>query len=218
MTFSKSYGAESLFLAGADKAKSEGYYYLGYITPFQGSHLGNGYVSRSWIDYNNYNYTSSNRNIDANVKGISYTLGYQQKIDNTLTIAGYAGAIFHNTDLSPDDAGNKNKGSDLNPLIIVEAEKKISSFSTFNINASFEPNADAYWSRIRFGYGDGNLKTGPEFTLQGDPTYDAKKITWFINGIETSKDSTLGAKVGFASTNNDPYSGFIGIEFTKILK
>jgi hypothetical protein len=218
VTFTKSYSADSIMLAGADKAKGEGYYYLGYIAPFQGSSLGNGYVSRTWIDYNNYNYSSSNRNIDASVKGVSYTLGYQNKLDNTLTVAGYLGAIFHNTSLSPDDTGNKNRGSDLNPLILAEAEKKLTSFSTFNINGSFEPSADAYWSRIRLGFGNGSLKTGPEFTLQGDPTYESKKIGWFVNGVEMGKDLNFGAKLGFNSTNNGAYTGFIGIEFTKVLK
>lgn len=218
LTFAKSYGADSIILAGADKAKAEGYYYLGYITPFQGSSLGNGYVSRTWIDYNNYNYDSSNRNINASVKGISYTLGYQKKLDSTLVVASYVGAIFHDTNLSPDDTGNKSRGSDLNLLILAEAEKKLSNFSTFNINGSFEPGADTYWSRIRLGFGEGNLKTGPEFTLQGDPTYDSKKIGWFVSGVEMGKDLNFGAKVGFNSTNDGAYTGFVGIEFTKVLK
>lgn len=208
---------ESILLFGAEKEKEAGYYYLGHVAPLQDSKLGNGYVQRFWLDYNNFNYDLNSSNIDAKAKGISYALGYQGLLDNSFSYAGFIGAGFRNTDLSPNDPGNKSEGSKLNAMLIIEAEKKFTNFYKLNFYASSEPNVDSYWSRLKFSFGD-HIKIGPEFTMQGDPSYDTKKIALFVSDIDISKETKMGLKIGQSKTNGLEREAFIGIEFVKILK
>lgn len=208
---------ESILLFGAEKEKEAGYYYLGQLAPLQGSKLGNGYVHRLWLDYNNFNYDLNSTNVDAKAKGISYALGYQGLVDNSFSYAGFIGAGFRNTDLSPNDPGNKSEGSKLNAMLLVEAEKKFTNSYKLNFYASSEPNVESYWSRLKLSFGD-HIKIGPEFTIQGDPSYDTRKIALFVSDIDISNETKMGLKIGQSKTNGSGHEAFIGIEFVKVLK
>ncbi|NBN88335.1 MAG: cellulose biosynthesis protein BcsS [Candidatus Fonsibacter lacus] len=208
---------ESIILFGVEKEKEAGYYYLGHIAPLQNSKLGAGYVQRFWLDYNNFNYNLTTSNIDAKAKGVSYALGYQNSLNNNFSYAGFIGAGIRNTDLSPNDPGNKSEGTKINPMIIIEAEQKFNNFYKLNFNASSEPNVESYWSRLRFSFGE-TIKVGPEFTMQGDPSYDTKKMALFISDIEIGNEIKMGAKIGQSKTNGSGHEAFIGIEFVKLLK
>jgi len=208
---------ESILLFGVEREKEAGYYYLGNISPLKGSTLGNGYVQRLWLDYNNFNYNLNSTTIDAKAKGLSYAIGYQGSFDKSFSYAGFIGVGVRNTDLSPNDPGNQSEGTEVNPMLIVEAEKKFTDFYKLNFNASTEPSAESYWSRLRFSFGD-SIKMGPELTMQGDPSYDTKKIALFISDIEFGKDIKIGAKIGESKTNGSGNQAFIGIEIIKILK
>jgi len=187
---------ESIILFGAEKEREAGYYYLGHIAPLENSKLGAGYVQRYWLDYNNFNYNLTTSNIDAKAKGASYALGYQNSLNNNFSYAGFIGAGIRNTTLSPNDPGNKSEGTKINPMIIVELEQKFNNFYKLNFNASSEP----------------------EFTIQGDPSYDTKKMALFISDIEIGNEIKMGAKIGQSKSNGSGHEAFIGIEFVKLLK
>jgi hypothetical protein len=205
--------ATDLILSGADTSKNSSYYYLGYITPLEGSELGKGFVNRFWLDYISYDYASGSNTVQASAPGISYSIGFQKTLDK-LSFGAFLGAEIRRTELSPIDYSNEAEGTKINPLISVEAQNKFSSFSVINFNASLKPNNMGYWTRVSLGFGD-KFKTGPEVSIQGDSTYQTNKYGWFISGIDIGNQISIGGKLGMTKTDNTSYLPYIGLNLGK---
>ncbi len=212
---SLAYAADSLLLTGAESASgSSSYYYVGYLTPLEGSQIGAGFVQRFWGDYLTYAYGVGSDAVKAKAPGASYALGYQAH--NDVASGGvFVGIDGRRTTLSPDDLSSKARGSQLSPVISLEGTYKVSPVLV-SINTSYLTDTRAYWARVRLLSGT-VIKFGPELSNQGDPTYHTRKIGLYVGDLSLSQEIKIGAKMGksYTGQSSDTY---IGIELVKLVK
>lgn len=192
----------------------EGYrdnYYLGggLLIPFPGSHLGQGWVQRYWLDTFTYTYEAGPRSIDSSVWGAEAMLGYQASRPG-LSGAVYAGVRYSNAHLSPDDPGAALRGQQLFPKGQVEGEAMLSQNWRANAIAAYTLVLDGYWTRLRLLRGIGGTHLlGPEVIAQGDPDYSALKLGLVLGGIALTPKVFLNIKGGYRwqSGADSPYLG-----------
>jgi hypothetical protein len=204
----------SLALTGFESAKNNGYYYVGFLNAFEGSRLGNGYVQRFWVDYLTYQYNNGAADINAKAPGLSYSLGYQ-KSTNTQSWGAYLGLQGRKTNLMPDDPGNDSRGNHGSLVIALEGKQKLVDNLAVELMGNYAPNT-GYWSRARIPFGS-TVKTGPEYAIQGNPSYQNQKVGWFISDIDLGSGFKTGAKAGYSRNNGLGGSMYFGLDLTKYI-
>lgn len=206
--------SDSLVLTGIESSKNNSYYYLGYINSLNDSKLGNGYIQRLWVDYLTYEYSNGTSDINAYAPGISYSLGYQ-KTKEKYAWGGYIGIQARNTNLSPDDPGNKLRGNRGSIVVAVDGKHQVIDQLFVELMGNYAPDT-GYWSRARIPFGIA-MKTGPEYSIQGNPNYQNQKIGWFISDIDIGERFKGGIKTGYSKNNGLGGSIYLGLEINKYL-
>lgn len=210
---------ELLLLGGAEGgvAKSYNYYsYLGALAPLVGGNLGTGFQQRYWVDLYGYNYPAGSSTVDVSAFGLEAALGYHKQGEH-VSAGGFAGVRYSNATLSPDDKGNRSRGSNINLKLQAEAEGRISDDFTLGAMGSYIVGLDSYWTRGRVSYKlHDQLNTGPEIVTQGDPSYYAWKWGWFVTGFEPMPRSNLGFKAGLMTTKSKDTGGYFGVDFARL--
>ena len=204
----------SLALTGFESAKNNGYYYVGFLNAFEGSRLGNGYVQRFWADYLTYQYNNGTSDVNAKAPGLAYSLGYQ-KTTNTQSWGAYLGIQGRKTNLSPDDPGNDSRGNRGSVVIALEGKQKLDDLVAAELMGNYAPNT-GYWGRARIPIGS-TIKTGPEYAIQGNPSYQNQKVGWFVSDIDLGSGFKTGAKFGYSKNNGLGGSMYFGLDLTKYI-
>lgn len=206
--------SDSIALTGFESAKNNGYYYLGFLNAFDGSRLGNGYVQRFWVDYLTYQYSNGSADINAKAPGLAYSLGYQKTTDQ-YNWGAYLGIQGRRTNLTPDDPGNDSRGNRGAAVVAIEGRYKPTDFIAAELMANYAANT-GYWSRARIPIGT-QVKTGPEYSIQGNPSYQNQKIGWFVSDIDLGSGFKTGGKVGYSKNNGLGGSIYFGLELSKYI-
>lgn len=204
----------SLALTGFESAKNNGYYYVGFLNAFEGSRLGNGYVQRFWADYLTYQYNNGTSDVNAKAPGIAYSLGYQKSTE-TQSWGAYLGVQGRKTNLSPDDPGNDSRGNRGSVVVALEGRQKLHEAFAVELMGNYAPNT-GYWSRARLPIGT-SIKTGPEYAVQGNPSYQNQKVGWFVSDIDLGSGFKTGGKLGFSRNNGMGGSLYFGLDLTKYI-
>lgn len=212
--FSSVAGAQQgLGLAGFEIANHNSYLYLGGIRSASAL-LGNGLAYRAWLDAGTYRYEKSGSQIDARYWRASAAAGYQNAGERGWW-AGYLGAGYQQTSLSPDDPGNASRGGKINPFLQLEGETQLAPDLTANLASSYTFGREAYWLRGRiFKSLDASRRVGAEMILHGDADYQATQVGGLFVVPFDRKVMTIikaGVRTG-SGTSSTPYGG---IEFTK---
>ena len=215
-TFSQ-YGkaADSLTLTGFESAKNNGYYYLGFLNAFDGSRLGNGFVQRFWADYLTYQYNNGSADINAKAPGLAYSIGFQNTTD-MYSWGGYLGIQGRRTNLVPDDPGNDSRGNRGAAVGAIEGRYRLESNLAAELMANYAANT-GYWSRARILVGS-TFKSGPEYSIQGNPNYQNQKVGWFISDIDLGSGFKTGGKIGYSKNNGMSGSLYFGLELSKYIE
>ncbi|HJV66749.1 MAG TPA: cellulose biosynthesis protein BcsS [Geomonas sp.] len=205
-------GAEG---GGGGGTSTENYYtYLGVVTPLLDKAFGPGFMQKYKVDFLGYSYPVNNQDITATGVGVEASLGYQFGGEHGWG-GGYAGARYSHTWLSPDDPKSEVRGSQLRPLVQLEGERILNEDWKLNGLGSYLFISDAYWARGRVMYrAFDKVYTGPEFTAQGDPSYNAWSGGWFITGFRPAAKSELGFKAGARKVENGNTGVYLGIDFS----
>ena len=200
--------ADSIWLTGAEAARSSQYLYLGTVLPLGQHKLGQGWVQRYWVDAIRYEYESGSQTIRARGAGLEAAIGYQfPRPDGWFSI--YGGARWNNTNLSPDDPSNDSRGTHLRPKLQIEGDSALAGVWRINGVASYIFDQKAYWGRLRLAHKPGDIAWGMEAVRQGDPSYNASQIGVFTDGWRAGETLRMGFKAGVRRSEgeNSPYAG-----------
>ena len=199
-------------LGGVEISRDASYAYAGRVTPLPGSQLGNGIVSRLWVDWSTYKYEKNNVSYDASVPGVEIALGYQHaKADYWWSAFG--GVIYHYTSISPHDPESAAQGGKFRTKLQVEGEQKINQLWKLSGNASYIFGQEAYWTRARLfrSIGSGH-RLGLEAIIQGDPDYRLTQVGVVLFGIKLSDEISTGVKIGVRKAEGLNSQAYMGVE------
>jgi hypothetical protein len=211
--------AEGLFLAGGEVSKDGDYAYAAALLPFSGSTLGNGFVHRYWVEWLRYEYVGgpANQSIEAKAPGAEFALGYQ-KAGPTGYVGLYAGGLWRDTELSPDDPSSKARGSHLRLRLQIEGESRFQDAWVMNGIASYVVAQEAYWLRARLlRRVSGPIHVGIEGVTQGDPDYEGQQVGLVVTGFEPAPRLNLGFKAGVKKIEGRSSNAYVGIELARSL-
>jgi len=204
--------SEWLSLAGAEYGDDNAYYYAGLLVPFPGSDLGNGFVQRYWLDWLEYEYDNATDTVRARAPGASVALGYGRAAAEGAWSA-YLGAVWRDTDLSPDDPGSDVRGTQWGLNIGLQGDRRLGDDWHVNGIASFTTGTSSYWTRGRLtrrlasGY-----TPGLELVLHGNDDYSAWQAGIVILDIRLAAQTLLGLKGGARKNDSQSTGGYFGIE------
>jgi hypothetical protein len=208
---------ESLFITGGEASKDGDYAFAAAIVPFPGSTLGNGFVQRYWAEWLRYEYVGGplNQSIEAKAPGGEIALGYQ-KANPSGYFGFYAGGLYRDTSLSPDDPGSKARGGHLRLRVQAEGEHRFVDTWVVNGIASYVFGQEAYWLRARvLRKVTGNILAGVEGVQHGDPDYEGHQVGLVVTGFEPAPRLNLGFKIGIKKIEGRTSNAYIGLELAR---
>lgn len=214
LSMSQCFAQDSLLLTGYEFAKNTTYGYLGYIKPFDGNQLGNGFAHRYWIDYLAFQYNNGATDVKAKAPGVSYAINYQ-KSNQTQSWGTYLGVQDRSTSFSPASPDNSLSGNKITPFIGLDGHQQLSDFYAANIQGNYAFNSN-YWSKAQLAIGS-KLRTGPEYTILGGPGFQTKRLDWFVDGIDLGNQTNIGIRFGYSQTNDLGGNPFVGINLSKLI-
>jgi Cellulose biosynthesis protein BcsS len=204
-----------LALAGAEYGGDNGYYYAGLLVPFPGSDLGNGFVQRYWVDWLRYEYENGNQDITAKAPGAAVALGYSRSAEAG-SFGVYAGPVFRDTELSPDDRGSDVRGGQWGVNVSLQAERRLAERWRANGIASYTTGTDSYWTRGRLTRKiHSHHEIGIEAIAHGNDDYTAWQAGLVALGFQPAPHTSLGFKVGARKTSGEDPSGYLGVELAR---
>lgn len=202
-----------LNLAGFEFAKDNTYLYLGGIQSASGL-LGTGLAYRAWLDAGSYLYEKSGTKIDARYWRMSGAAGYQSGGERG-GWAGYVGAAYQQTALSPDDPDNANRGGKISPFVQLEAETQLAPGLSALLGTSYSFGRNAYWLRGRiFKSIRETRRIGAEIVVHGDSDYRASQLGGLFVLPLDGKTVTV-FKAGIRAASGSDSSPYGGLEFTR---
>ena len=204
-----------LALAGAEYGDENGYYYAGLLAPLPGSDLGNGFVQRYWVDWLRYEYDNGTRTVTAKAPGAAVALGYTRSAGPG-SFSVYAGPVYRNTDLSPDDPKSDVRGAQWGVNLSLQAESSFDERWRANGIASYTTGTASYWTRGRLTRGFyTHHEIGVEAIFHGNDDYNAWQAGLVVLGFQPAPRTSLGFKAGTRKTSGEDFSGYIGIELAR---
>ena len=217
VTASATASAEGLALAGGEASKDSSYAYAAALLPFPGSTLGNGFVHRYWVEWLRYEYLGGplNEVIEAKAPGAEFALGYQ-KANPSGYFGLYAGALYRDTELTPDDPSSRARGSHVRLRLQVEGEHRFQDTWVLNGIASYVLGQEGYWLRGRvLRKVSGPVLAGIEGVTQGDPDYEGWAVGAVVTGFEPAPRLNLGFKAGVKKIEGRSSNLYLGVELAR---
>lgn len=206
-------GPRVLALAGAETNPGNSAAYAGIVMPLHSrlGRLGNGMVQRLWADHLTYSYDSNGQNIRAEQLGIEGSLGYQ-KSGPWGSWATFLGTVYRDTQLSPDDPGNRARGGKFHGRIQLEGERILSRDWRANIIASYVTGQNSYWARGRLLHNlSERMRAGPEVVTLGDPNFQIMQYGWAMMGLRVLSGADVTLRGG-ARKAQDGTTMYLGLE------
>jgi hypothetical protein len=203
--------ADEIYLAGTQFGANSSYSYAGAILPLPGNVAGSGFAARFWGDYLTYDYRSGATKIDAS--------GWGGEVAGVYQFSGAwgwsnlsAGGRYRDTSFSPDDPGNRARGSRLYLTLQADGGYNIDSNWQFRGIASYLSNVTGYFVQPTIDRSIWNgLRAGIDATFQGDRSY--KQVYVGANlSIAFDDHRSLGLRAGTMASGGG--SGlYAGISF-----
>lgn len=204
-------------LGGVESSTGTSYSYLGYIVPFSGSSLGNGVVTKLWLDWSDYSYVANGQAYDVRNPGADVALGYQQAKE-THWWGAYAGMTYQQLHISPANPASNVDGDHLWPKFQVEGEQTLDQIWKIALIGSYVGVQQSYWARARvlrkgwFGY-----QLGLEAITQGDPGYRANQYGVVLTGMQIGNRADIGFKLGTLKIEGLSSHPYFGVELGALI-
>lgn len=190
--------------------------YAGIIAPIHSRFggLGNGFVQRWWVDRVTYSYDNNGQNTQAEQLGAEGSLGYQ-KSGPWGSWAMFAGAVYRDTNFSPDAQNNPARGGFVRGRIQVEGERILNQDWRVNINANYVTGQDSYWARGRLLYNlNARRLIGPEVIVLGDPNFQIRQYGGVVMGLNVLSIADVAVRGG-AREAHDGTTFYLGLELAR---
>lgn len=204
----------AIVLAGTEWSRDSHYAYVGSVLPLPGYTLGNGLVTRLWLDHVGYAYdATSTTRIEGRVLGQEAALGWQW---STAQSWGglYLGLRHGYLDLDPDDPANRDRGHRWRGKLQVEGETALSPSWRANLIASHLFGYRNHWGRVRLQTVLPNgWHAGPELISINAPDHRAGQLGGYLGNLRVGAVSYLTVKAGVRKADGDSVSGYVGAEF-----
>ena len=158
---------------GVDVAKDIWTLYSGNLVALNGDFTRSGMVARTFGWYSEYEYGDSTGSVDAEDRALDVMLGYMHYMGPMVAI-GYVGMEVRDIDLSPDDTGNKVRGTETGFKLAFELETGDEQPYYFALDTSYSTAFDTFYGNARVGWNLNGTKFGPEGEIwneEGDSTY-----------------------------------------------
>jgi len=202
--------ADKLLLSGAESSHVGDYAYVGLLMPLGNGSLGNGWVARQWLDRVTYHYAGTGAEVSAEGYGYTSAIGYQAPIGRSHV--GLSTALrIGNTNLSPDDSANADRGTRARFSIQAEMTTLFGSSVENQLIAQTQLGNGSYYARERLLIrGIGHYIAGPEMVVKGSREYSAWQAGLTFGGITLGGRTTLllrGGATGQRGVATEPYLG-----------
>lgn len=213
-------------LAGTDVSSHSDYTYIGGISYL--GHPGNesGILAKVWVDHLWYEYPGYSGMIKANSDGEQVALGYQW-IRPTGYITTYIGIGSRDTNCTyaidthtqnwiPDIVMHdilSSKSGRLTGLVTeLDLAQNLEKNTVFDGIINYTERSEDYWSRFRLLKSiSGILKCGPEFVLQGNPSYSATRFGIAIAEVHVGHNVFLNVNAGYGKTRGLNGAAYVGV-------
>ncbi len=190
--------------------------YAGLIAPIHSrfGRLGNGFVQRWWVDRLTYSYDNNGQNTQAEQLGAEGSLGYQ-KSGAWGSWAIFAGAVYRDTNFSPDALNNPARGGFVRGRIQIEGERILNQNWRVNLNANYVTGQDSYWARGRLLYNlNARRLIGPEVVVLGDPNFQIRQYGGVAMGLNILSIADVAVRGG-AREAVDGTTFYFGLELAR---
>jgi Cellulose biosynthesis protein BcsS len=207
--------AVNLLLAGASGSPLGTYSYVGALIPLGDGSLGQGWIMRQWLDRLTYHYNGFTPDIHALAYGYAPAIGYQWPMGKDTHAALYAGVRVANTQLTPDDPSNVDRGTRARFTLQGELTTEMRTGIQNQFLAAGEAGNGAYFVRDRLAWRIlGHYSLGPEVIAQGNRQYQAREAGLFFGGITLTQHANLLLRAGVYQQRDQPTVGSVGIELS----
>lgn len=179
--------------------------YVGTSVALPGGALGRGPALRVVGSWSEFNYTSGATSIDGRSAGIAVAGVYQWSGS-----WGYAnisaGVAYRDTDLSPDDPGNPNRGTQWDGVVGVDGMRNLGDWRVGGL-ASYGFNLEEYYARLELTRAvSGTLRLGAEGVAQGDPNFERQQLGALVAFAPAPRwEVRLSAGAFFEDTGDGAY-------------
>ena len=204
------------WLSGTEFSSETAYAYVGRVTPLPGSALGNGWVTRLWVDWSRYRYEKDGQVYRVDAPGAEAAIGYQQAQADHWWSA-MTGLAYRHSSIAPDDPSSAVRGGKVRMKFQVEGEQSVQRQWKVGATANYVAGQRAYWVRGRVVRLLGEQGIGVESIVHGDPDYRAYQFGVLWNGIKTGAGGEIGFKIGGRHVEGLSTRPYIGIEFGSML-
>lgn len=209
---------DTIVFGGYDAREKAYYPYAGLIYHASGDILADGFLARVAGYDVHYKYDSAatpDRTVDAHATVLEAMVGYQ-KVNESYTLRGYAGADFESHGMSPNNHFDRNLGSHLGLKVQGEVETDYASRNYVGVIATYGTAVDRYWVRGRVGRDFGGFVVGPEAVVKGDSQYNEHRVGIFLNLRNITPNmftiSVGASNAGDSRGGNSPYTS---MEFSR---
>jgi hypothetical protein len=210
-----------LLLSGAEFSGASNYYWAGFVKPFAGSDLDNGYYQKLSVDYLTYQY-QSNGEVSASSPGVVYSIG----IGKTNPTQSYSVSLgIYDSNVSTSYPNNQPSSSinRIAPIIGIKGSQLLAD--NFSIKASgsftqFGSRDDGYWARVAAELKTNALgrsfSTGPEYIAMGESSiYRIRQVGWFFGDILLGSGYSISLHFGLGRNQDNNQANYAGVTLVK---
>ncbi len=173
-----------LLFAGADAWRSGGFVHGGLLWSPGGIDR-EGFVAKLMIGGGQYRYRNGAAETTGTVALFDAMPGWRFKL-GTFELTAYAGLDLQHHHLSPDDLGNRSRGSRAGLRAGADVWWEPTAATMASAGANFATIGDGYWSRAAFGWRAFDLVyLGPEVLALGDDRYHQWRVGLHATAFKT---------------------------------
>lgn len=187
--------AESVWIGGASFAESTSVGFAGAVFPLPGKRLSDGWSQSLFLDFVRYEYDLGSNRIVGKAKGAKYAIGREWSLPRGYFGTSFGLSISH-TALSPDDPGNRSRGSRTRGVAEMqwrsrdEGEWSTRAYGQYVVAARRSLFNGFIGKRL-----DNGLAIGPQVSTNGDPSYRVHGLALAVSGWKLG-GADVGAHVG----------------------
>jgi hypothetical protein len=174
--------ADAVWVGGASLADTTQVAYLGRVGPLPGKKLADGWSQSVFVDYVSYEYDSATQRINGKVYDIKFSVGREFRRDyGSLGLS--LGVSAGHTTLRPDDPGNTNRRSSVNPVVEGQWQSKPDAGWRSSAYGQYVFGARRDFAMAFVGHRLWNrLALGPQVSTGGGPDYRFYGLALALNG------------------------------------
>lgn len=174
--------AESVWIGGASVADATNVGWLGRVGPLPGKRLADGWSHSIFVDYVDYEYDADSQRINGITRSIKFSVAREFRLEHGYVGLGL-GVTAGRTTLSPDDPGNTNRGTRVDPVGEFQWRSEADASWRSRAYAHYVFGARRSYANAFLGRRLTNgMALGPQWSTGGDPSYRFHGLALALDG------------------------------------